>query len=249
MLGHSPLPAALLFFIFFSTLTVYSLNRLPLFIGKIPEPLSEKASWTLAHKKIFFSIFLVSVAGAFIPLFFLDTKILTFLAFAVLIVIPYPFSFPFRKPLREIPYIKIFLISLSWALITSTLPAIYAGHAFFEPVTVKLFVSRFLLIFAITVPFDIRDMGRDRMSGIQTLPLALGAGKSKSLALCALAAAAYIEWNLLPVKQAAALTAASAVAAFLILISSERRNELFFLGLVDGVMVLRFLLLLLVALN
>jgi 4-hydroxybenzoate polyprenyltransferase len=48
---------------------------------------------------------------------------------------------------------------------------------------VILGVERFLFLFAITIPFDIRDMKADHATGLKTIPLQIGEAKSVQLSI------------------------------------------------------------------
>ena len=88
------------------------------------------------------------------------------------------YSFPFQKySLRNIPYLKLFLIAFSWAGITVLLPLI---QNFIIPRDIDyiVFIQRFLFVIFITVPFDIRDLDYDA-SKLKTLPQQLGVKKTK----------------------------------------------------------------------
>ncbi|MBY0424525.1 MAG: UbiA family prenyltransferase, partial [Cytophagales bacterium] len=76
--------------------------------------------------------------------------------------------------LRDLPYMKIFSIAFVWSASTILLPmAKYPEYVAFGH-WAGIFVERFVFVFAITIPFDIRDMEEDRKSGIKTIPLLLG---------------------------------------------------------------------------
>lgn len=86
-------------------------------------------------------------------------------------------------PLRKIPYVKVFLVALAWASATVILPV---GGDFFSQdiITVLLtFSGWFLLVLAVTIPFDIRDIENDKAFGIKTLPVAFGVRKSINISI------------------------------------------------------------------
>ncbi|MBX2960979.1 MAG: UbiA family prenyltransferase [Cyclobacteriaceae bacterium] len=83
-------------------------------------------------------------------------------------------------PLRAIPYIKIFLITLVWSLVTVLLPVVRMQHAMDVHVWL-IFIERMIFVFVLALMFDIRDMEQDQRSGLKTIPLWLGEGKSKKL--------------------------------------------------------------------
>ena len=80
--------------------------------------------------------------------------------------------------LRDVPFIKIVLIALTWAFVTEGLPSILATSKMeFLP-----FFERFLFIFAITIPFDIRDLHFDHIR-LKTIPQVFGVNKAKWLGI------------------------------------------------------------------
>lgn len=79
---------------------------------------------------------------------------------------------------REIPYLKIFMIAFVWSAATILLPVIQSGNTYWDEHVIQMFFERFLFIFAITIPFDIRDIEADRQGGLKTLPLLLNEKRS-----------------------------------------------------------------------
>lgn len=95
----------------------------------------------------------------------------------------YPIPLPFKNKtnglnyrLRDIPFIKIFLISLTWATGSCCYfaPALQVGHSF----PYHLFLLQFIFIFFITIPFDINDIEIDNAVGVKTIPILLGIKKA-----------------------------------------------------------------------
>ena len=75
-----------------------------------------------------------------------------------------------KSRIKDIPYLKIFAISLVWSLV-STLPFIFKPDFNFNNYDLILvMIEKFLFIFAITLPFDIRDRSKDLSENIKTLP-------------------------------------------------------------------------------
>lgn len=79
--------------------------------------------------------------------------------------------------LRNIPLLKIFIISFVW-----TYAILYVGNAY--TLSFPLFFSLFFFVLGITIPFDIHDMKED---SITTLPKWIGVNKSKYIAYLSLA--------------------------------------------------------------
>lgn len=76
--------------------------------------------------------------------------------------------------LRELPFLKVFLISFTWAVATVLVPLVFAGHELFSLDILWLFLERFVFLLAVTIPFDVRDIRTDTAGGLVTLPARLG---------------------------------------------------------------------------
>ncbi|MGZ3885592.1 MAG: UbiA family prenyltransferase [Bacteroidia bacterium] len=184
-LGMEPQLHPYLFIIFFATLFEYNVHR---FITAItnPEALdSDKHVWVKTHLKGFYTLVAFSVSGFLISALFAKKDVL--LTLAPIGVITLFYSLPvFKKEkiifrLREIPVLKIFLISFVWSASTILLPIIQSGRSYHVMHILEMLVERFIFVFAITLPFDIRDMSADTGSGLKTIPLLIG---EKNTLLC-----------------------------------------------------------------
>ena len=78
------------------------------------------------------------------------------------------------RRLRDLNYLKIFVISIVWAMLTVALPSAKQLIGLSSSTQSILFLERFLFIFAITLPFDIRDLSVDKLMEVKTIPAALG---------------------------------------------------------------------------
>lgn len=92
---------------------------------------------------------------------------------------------PEGKALRDLPFLKIFLISVTWAAAIVILPWSVGSDAL-APFPWLLFLGKLCFIFALTLPFDLRDAEVDHRSGVLTLPIALGWPMCRALGLGAL---------------------------------------------------------------
>ena len=79
---------------------------------------------------------------------------------------------------RENGWIKAFLVSLVWALITAVLPFTLLHEDWFGLEIILLFFSHFFLVLALLVPFEIRDMSVDQLM-MPNLAQQLGVQKIK----------------------------------------------------------------------
>jgi 4-hydroxybenzoate polyprenyltransferase len=89
------------------------------------------------------------------------------------------------KRIRDIYFIKNVWIAGIWACMVVALPAFALGRDWWATDTV-LMLEKFFFVFALTIPFDIRDMSIDTQSGIKTIPLSMGVEKAKRVAYIAL---------------------------------------------------------------
>lgn len=174
-IGLKPHIHPYLFLLFFATLFEYNLHRLITLIF-VPQALQdEKYVWLKEHIKIFLLVVVFAVTGFIYTLSEAKKEVL--IALAPLAVIALFYSTPvwhFGKRLfrlREIPYLKIFLIALVWSGATVLLPVIHTGKPWDIIQITLLLAERFFFILAITVPFDIRDLDADQKAGLKTLPM------------------------------------------------------------------------------
>lgn len=186
LLGMHPTLHPYLFLIFFATMFEYNLHKFMVVFFYKAALSEEKFSWIAKNLKLFYFIFFSSVIGFIIAACFAKWTVLVTLF--PLGAITFLYSFPVYKKgktifrLRELPFIKIFIISIVWSLTSIMLPAVEASVNLRSGNIALMMVERFLFVFAITIPFDIRDMESDRKSGLKTLPLIVGESMSLKLA-------------------------------------------------------------------
>ena len=177
-LGMHPQFHPYLFLIFFATLFDYNFHRLITVITNKEALNSDKHKWVKQNLLAFYAVVAVSVIGFLWAVVLADKKVLISLAPIALVTIFY--SFPIFKTnknifrLREIPFLKIFLITLVWSLSTILLPIIKSGITYDKVHIMSMLLERFLFVFAITIPFDIRDLQADIKQGLKTIPAFIG---------------------------------------------------------------------------
>ncbi len=175
-----------LFIIFFATIFEYNLHRLITIVTNPGSLNDEKHSWVKDNKLAFYILVSISVLG-FIIAAAMAKKIVLITLFPLGLITLF-YSLPVFKTkkiifrLREIPCLKIFLISLVWAATTIILPIIQSGQTFGRWHVITMLIERFIFVFAITIPFDIRDMKSDERAGLQTIPLIIGEKRSMQVA-------------------------------------------------------------------
>lgn len=243
VLGGVGISVALVVFVFGATLVVYNLNMLSgLDALRTSGTTSLRHKWCMAHERAMQVYLVLGAAMAIVSFFFLSLRTWWLLAPAAMVALLYVLPVVRGAKLREIGLWKIFLIATVWSVVTVGLPAAQMEH---WPPTLplaSLCLERALFVFAITVPFDIRDLRTDAHRGVRTLPSVLGQGRAKAIAvaalvvfvgLAALRVALSGQW---PVLAAYAFTAA--VSAALVLGANEQRSDMYCSFWLDGMMVL-----------
>lgn len=107
-----------------------------------------------------------------------------------------PFLSGFKKNLRNSTHLKILVIAFVWAGSTVLLPVLAANQEV-DSTIASYVLQRFLIIIALTLPFDIRDMQFDEIS-LQTIPQKIGIEQTKRLGLIVMVFALVIEFLLSP---------------------------------------------------
>jgi 4-hydroxybenzoate polyprenyltransferase len=249
-LGMRPQLHPYLFLIFFATLFEYNLHRLITILTNKKAINSDKHSWVKKHLKLFYVLVTISIIGFCVTV--LQAKKEVLLTLAPIAVLTLFYSTPISKRaeatlrLRQIPFLKIFLISFVWSVATTLLPIIESEKTFNHIHILVILLERFLFIFAITVPFDIRDMVADESAGLKTLPLLVGERKSIVLAAGALFLFLLISFVHYSFTNQLFLFLAFAVSCLTTLIflidKNTKRLPLYYYGILDGTMLLQGLL-------
>jgi 4-hydroxybenzoate polyprenyltransferase len=242
------------FFLFSATLFLYGFHRVYRSdFRSAQEKLSARHLWIKNNRVLFYSVLVSSAIGTlYSALFFISFHILFSLLPVTLISIGYTIPFiPWKGRLlrlRDIPGIKVFLISAVLGLTTVLLPVLSMSRpdgSLFSPAVFILFLRRVFFVFAITIPFDIRDIEYDRRNNTKTLPVLLGESRSKQLAILALAAFAllavyqYLEMKNTKLEYMLALLLSAVISGWTILKSRRNQQDLFYSLYLEGMMFLQ----------
>jgi 4-hydroxybenzoate polyprenyltransferase len=209
-------------FVFFATLFTYNFQR----VVRVKKGANHvRKQWLIQNSIVIF--FLLSVSAFVSAYHFIDFKIQTQITilFAGLLSILYPFG------LRKIPFSKIFVISLVWTISTMLLLVLENNVQFSQHIVFHL-VSRFLFVFAITIPFDIRDLKYDSHK-LRTIPLFFGVPKARIIAIisvfiCGIIAIFQFSENALISSNLLALILLYFMASIFIIKSDENKGEMYF---------------------
>ena len=149
--------------------------------------------------------------------------------------------------LRDINFIKIFVISFVWAGLTALLPI--AKETFPTPnnITTMLFLERFIYIFAITLPFDIRDQEVDNLSGVKTIAARLGSRYTLLLCFILLVIDTLLNCHLTNLGVGYFGTpivycTTNAVTMVIIILALRMKHDWFYTGGIDGAMYIPLLI-------
>ncbi len=234
-------------FVFFSTFLLYALHRIVGILRLNSFLKIERYSIisTFRHHIIIYAVF----ASTGVVYFFFKLTWQVQLALIIPAIISLGYVLPFfgnEKRLRDFDQIKIYLIAGVWAFVTVILPAIDHGGTINIPV-ILMIVERGIFVFAITLPFDIRDLIVDNHGDVKTIPGVIGIKKTKQLgyltmALAMLLALIIYSLDLYDLNILIGLGISYLSSAVLISYSSSERHDYFYSGLMDGTMILQFLI-------
>jgi 4-hydroxybenzoate polyprenyltransferase len=229
-------------FAFFATLFAYNFQR----VVRIKKGKNHiRKDWLNRHKIAIYGLMLLG--GLISACLFFQFQRPTQIAIVVsgVLSIGYPFG------LRKIPGSKIFIIALVWTISTMLLVLLENQIPISQNITLHL-LARFLLIFAITIPFDIRDLNFDNKE-LRTIPIVFGALKARIIATSALFTCAiiaifqYINEDI-NFPNLLALILLYFVSSILIAKSDVSKREMYFSFWVESLSVLGYIFLLISAL-
>ena len=178
-----------------------------------------------------------SVSGCFIAIPEIWTwALLPPVILAILYILPLKNG----RSLRQVPFLKIFIIATTWVWVTAILP-LQITETNFQLSHISILAHRFLFIFAITIPFDIRDIYTDKQSDLKTLPSYYGVKNSKRWALgILLLSFAFlffpIIWESMPIQLIIGYLAIGITSAVLIAKSDPEKPDWYFGYFLDGSM-------------
>jgi len=169
---------------------------------------------------------------------------------AILFVLPFGFmTFFYAVPLfkigktdvsfRNLPFIKIFSISIAWAGVTVFFPLVNFGLEI-DLNTFLVFLINFFFVFAITIPFDIRDVYNDA-DKLKTIPQIFGVNGAKIigvLSIVLLIFTSYFWENQIGTD----IIFISIIATIFMLFSSSNQNRFYSSFWVESIPIMWFLI-------
>ena len=226
--------------LFFSTWARYNIISFTL-----PNSVTgEKFLFMKKHRTLLKAIVIVSILITLYfawQLSFSQLLYLSHLAFLTLwYIFPLPLGVKTLKPLRKLPFLKIFLITYVWASATFVMPLLH--EAVVDLGFFFAFLERFLFLFAITLPFDIKDYKDDKRLNLSTIPNTYGIQITKILATSSLLICLILAYLLYPFPHFIGLACSYAITWPFIWFSNPKRSDLYYLGWIDGTMIWQVML-------
>jgi len=230
---------ALPVFVVGATLMVYNLNMLSgLDALRSSGTTSPRHLWCMGNEERM-KTYLGAGAVLALPCFFLlRQEAWWLLAPAALAALLYVFPVMRGMRLREVGIWKIFLIATVWAVVTVGLPITQLEIRPQWQETTWLLAERWLFIFAITVPFDIRDLSTDASKGVRTLPSVLGWRRALLVSMISMGMYVLLAWQRLGLDAFVGLVPAVLSAFVLIAFTRPARREMYYSFWLEGTMLL-----------
>lgn len=235
-----------LYFIFYATITGYNFVK---YFGLAKFHHRSLANWLKIIQAFSLICFILMSYYAYL----LNTK--TALYALGIAVITFFYAIPFlpkkvfldnKYNLRSISGLKIYVIALSWALVTVILPLVNNQYEFNFDIMVT-FIQRFLFVMVLILPFDIRDMQYDSLK-LSTIPQKIGVKNTQLLGFLLLVVFFFMEFlkdELHPEKILIQL-ALVLVTMLFILFSKEDRGKYFSAFWVEGLPIFWLVLMLMI---
>ena len=231
-------PLGLLFFI--------TLARYNIIAFTLPAKVTgEKFLFMQTHRKLLKVLCVFSLLVGVSFTYWLSIKQIVFLAHLGLLTLWYIFplhlGFIKLKPLRKLPFLKIFLIAYVWSSSSFIMPLL-ANNITINVHLGLAFLERLLFLFSITIPFDIKDYEDDKRLALKTIPNTFGITRSKYVAILCLVVCLFIVIYIYPIHLAIAMSISYLITAPFIWKATLNKPAIYFLGWVDGTMIWQLLL-------
>lgn len=224
--------------VFFSTLFAYNFQRL--LKGNMvrkDSKLSERHLWIQDHRPVIFAITLFSGLLSFsLSIYWMPLELMWLCFPAFFVVLFYVRGDSELKGLRNLPIVKIFLISIVWVFTVAIFPLMLEPRVLIAEDLLKM-VAIYCFVFVLCIPFDIRDLEVDK-GEIRTIPLWLGLNGSKILGSVILIFVGFVGVEI----SSWSLFITTFITVITLLLSNPKRQELFFSGWVDGHFLILFLI-------
>lgn len=234
-----PLNNNLVIFVGAATLLSYNLHRIIDLRQANEKAYGKILQWNAHHKVGLYFSFLLSIMICLSLSFTFKNKVILNLLIIGLITVLYSLPIQINGKtwkLRNLGISKIFWISSIWSLATFSL--VYFQNEASIDISKTAFglhlIERFLFIFCITLPFDIRDRLYDKKENLTTFATLLGTRKTQILSTFFLLFLSSLKLY----QNEFHLIFFYLLIIPLIFYSSEKRSEQYYLGIIDGTIII-----------
>lgn len=154
-------------FVFFATLCSYSFHWYLTSSSVLPSP---RIIWLKKNHAVHLFLFFVGFAGSAVFFFYL-LPIWPWLLVSAFVTFLYSapkIPHQYFRALRKVAIGKTIFLAFVWMYVTTVLPIVESGAAWSSDF-ILFMISRFFLIYAICILFDLRDREDDKAAGIRSL--------------------------------------------------------------------------------
>lgn len=207
---------------------------------------SVRRKWIFKNQPAIKWLSIIGFSGTILFFFFIGNKIILYLS--PLLILTLAYFLPFIK-LRKSPWFKLLTLTIVWTMVTAVVPMLLVNEELFSSTGILHIFVRFTFMIAICIPFDIRDLEIDKADNISTLPHMMGENTTRIMAFvfmiiyCTLIILEFY-MNMFGQEVFIGLIVSAVINAVLVLMSSSKRNEYFYVAGLDGTMILQGVLLL-----
>ncbi|MBK9591726.1 MAG: UbiA family prenyltransferase [Crocinitomicaceae bacterium] len=223
-------------FVFSATLFIYNFQR----IVKLRTATAFSGDRLIWIKRNFLLSNLLTIIGLLLSLFLfflLETRTVFLLIPIGIVALFYVGKFLLKNVggFRDIPFLKVYFVSISWVSVSVMLPLLNSHEDLTETVWITG-ASVFLLVFSIAIIFDLRDANMDEKAK-RTVPQLVGKNWTILIAIMAL----FLSMIFPVLIDASNWTIALPVivlGTILIVNASEEKSDFYFSFYLDGILIL-----------
>ena len=175
--------------IFSATILTYQMSRWAFHQRPVSSP-NKDSIYRWLDNSLHYTRMSIVISGVLLIWAVIHLKSETVAAFAIAGVVSllYPIEIKWRHQsfrLRDIPFLKIFLIAFVWSYMAVIIPKVeWLGWDVLGWKDIWYFLLQFVFILVITLPFDINDYRIDQLTSVKTIPGWIGIPYSKLLTIC-----------------------------------------------------------------
>jgi|GEM_PF-515063 len=236
-------------FVFFATVFLYNFQRVVKLFQKPSYSIPGRNTWLVKNR---LAIMIWSIVGGIVMIVIalnLPLRDWIVLSIGGFFSILYVMSIGKRDgksvAVRELPFIKIFLIAISWVIMGAIFPQVHheGWRALESNQLIWMSLEKFFFIWAITIPFDIRDLEYDDKR-MKTIPQLFGVNGSLWLSrILIVAAAGSVVFagfsGFYSPQSVGALLACYVFIGGTFEYARVKRDELYYTGWLDGTILLQ----------